>query len=339
MELFIKFQVPSDLLSFDPAPVGFEVLEPTSAERLEAVKDHVQAMLEMIKTAKAEELSGAREEAQYERYRSGSISSECGASMCDDGAEVLMEECKKSVPQRKGFRAFAARSSSRVAEAHTQSLSQSVNKSHVRRRMSNDQDKAERAPTDAKPRPRPTSTSSETPPQQPQPGQTQQPETGGVASDIAFRDYTRVPKEMDEKFETMDTDGSLRPTIIKPAEQWTKKAQKALLASPHVESLGADEQKSAKDAAFDLLDALTKSGALPVEHASLHIVVAATHCFDKSVLETVVQDNVNPIDKVERSTLIIASTVHQQPVEAIIAPDHIEKVQGKSPMLFLEDDA
>eukprot|EP00971_Amphidinium_carterae_P045348 892236-Amphidinium_carterae.1 len=91
---------------------------------------------------------------------------------------------------------------------------------------------------------------------------------------------------MDQKFEAMDTDGSLRPTIIKPGEMWSKRAQKALLASPHESCLDTDAQKLEKDAAFDLLDALTKSGALPVEHASLHIVVAATHCFDKSVLET-----------------------------------------------------
>ena len=55
----------------------------------------------------------------------------------------------------------------------------------------------------------------------------------------------------------------------------------------------------------------------------LHVVIAATHCFDKTVLETVGQDNVNPIDKVERSTLIMASTVHQVPVSSLIQPAHV----------------
>merc|ERR1712083_199159 len=98
---------------------------------------------------------------------------------------------------------------------------------------------------------------------------------------------------------------------------------------------GSEEQKKEKDAAFDLLDALTKSGALPLEHASLHVVVAATHCFDKTVTETVVQDNLDPISKVERSTLIMASTVHQKPAEALIKESQRQRVCASSPMLFL----
>merc|ERR1712107_52250 len=132
----------------------------------------------------------------------------------------------------------------------------------------------------------------------------------GVASgqsNIGTRDYTQVPRQMDEKFDKLDTDAALRPTIINPSETWIKKAQQSLLAKPKTSLLGRDEQKTEKDAAFDLLDALTKSGALPLTHASLHIVVAATHCFDKSVTETVVRDNINPIEKVERSSLIMAS--------------------------------
>ena len=53
-----------------------------------------------------------------------------------------------------------------------------------------------------------------------------------------------------------------------------------------------------------------RSGTLLVDHASLHVVLAATHSFDRSLMETLVEDNVNPIDKVERSALIMAGAVH-----------------------------
>lgn len=171
-------------------------------------------------------------------------------------------------------------------------------------------------------------------PQQSQSASQQASETGTASG----RDYTQVPKEMDERFERLDTDNQLRPTIISPEGSWTKRAQKALLASPTTSTLSADDQKKEKDAAFDLLDALTKSGVIPIDHASLHIVVAATHCFDKTVTETVVQDNVNPIDKVERSTLIMATTVHQKPAAALIRDAQLPRVSASSPLLFIKDE-
>ena len=109
------------------------------------------------------------------------------------------------------------------------------------------------------------------------------------------------------------------------------------MADPTTSTLTGDAQKKEKDAAFDLLDASTKSGGLPVEHASLHVVISATHCFDKTVVDTVVQDNVILIDKVERSTLMMASTVHQESVSSLIQPAHVERVSATSPQLFLED--
>ena len=69
----------------------------------------------------------------------------------------------------------------------------------------------------------------------------------------------------------------------------------------------AQEDERAKS--FELLDALSRSGALPFEHACLHVLVAATHCFGHSLLDTVVSRNVNPIEKLERSSLIINMTV------------------------------
>jgi len=54
-------------------------------------------------------------------------------------------------------------------------------------------------------------------------------------------------------------------------------------------TLGLDEQGKERQRAFDLLDALTKSGALSVDMASLHVVIAATHCFDKTLMNTLIQ--------------------------------------------------
>ena len=50
-----------------------------------------------------------------------------------------------------------------------------------------------------------------------------------------------------------------------------------LLGKASTASLSNTQQKSAKDEAFDLLDALTKAGALSCDHASLHVVCALSN--------------------------------------------------------------
>ena len=63
---------------------------------------------------------------------------------------------------------------------------------------------------------------------------------------------------------------------------------------------------------------ITGSGSIPCDDAELHVVLAATHCFDRTLLDTVVVDNVNPIDKAERSMLILASLIHGRPAEELV---------------------
>ena len=116
----------------------------------------------------------------------------------------------------------------------------------------------------------------------------------------------------------------MRPSKLAVGEAWTKKSQRALLGDPVEETLRAAEQRSEKDRAFDLLDALSCSGAIPLEACSLHAVVAATHCFDSSLMDTVVVKNVNPIEKLERSSLIVASTIQDAPAEALLCRDEIQ---------------
>ena len=93
------------------------------------------------------------------------------------------------------------------------------------------------------------------------------------------------------------------------------------------------EQKDEKNRAFDLLDALSRSGALPIEHASLHVVIAATHCFDKTLLDTVIQGNVNPIEKVERSVMLVATTVHNRDASEMILEDQRARFFTYTPKL------
>ena len=49
---------------------------------------------------------------------------------------------------------------------------------------------------------------------------------------------------------------------------------------------GPEDQRLGKQRCYDLLDALTKGGGLSIESATLHVVVAATHVFDKNLLNT-----------------------------------------------------
>lgn len=186
---------------------------------------------------------------------------------------------------------------------------------------------------------RPEAAASVTPPTPPAPTVRHDAASTGGDSVGETLDYTRIPAELDKKFESLDTDGALRATILKPGDPWTRTAQKGLLGSPSTQVMGTTEQRTEKHRAFDLLDALSKSGALAIDDASLHVVLAATHCFDKTLVDTVIQDNVNPIEKVERSLLIVGTTIHAQSAIAMLAPEQRDRFLTMSPQLASGDDA
>jgi hypothetical protein len=123
-------------------------------------------------------------------------------------------------------------------------------------------------------------------------------------------DYTKVPGKIDAKLNKLDRDGAVRPTKLIVGQSWHKTFYESLLSKASKVTLGEDELRTERSKAIDLLDALTKSGALPLEDAQLHVVNVVTHCFDKTLMRTVARDNINPIERVERTQLIIASVVH-----------------------------
>jgi hypothetical protein len=51
-------------------------------------------------------------------------------------------------------------------------------------------------------------------------------------------------------------------------------------------------------------------------------------------MDTVVQDNMNPIEKVERSSLIVSSVVHAQPPLELVRHNQLDRVRQFSPALF-----
>ena len=134
-------------------------------------------------------------------------------------------------------------------------------------------------------------------------------------------DYTRLPALLDAKLLALDTDSAVRSTRIDVGEVWTRRAQRALLAKPTSSTMGTDEQKQEKEKAFDLLDALSRSGDMPFDCAALHVILAVTHCFDASLMDTVVVKNVNPIEKLEHSSLLLATTIHDLPAERLVRSD------------------
>merc|ERR1711937_211832 len=64
-----------------------------------------------------------------------------------------------------------------------------------------------------------------------------------------------------------------------------------------------------------------------------HVVIAATHCFDQDLMDTVVKCNLNPIEKVERSLLIMANTIHQASIEDMTTPDNYSRISAATPEL------
>ena len=308
LELFIKYQIPSDLISFDGAS------DAAPATKVAVVKEYVQRMQQMIQSKKATELHAAAEEAVYAALpyasleSSGHIAAFDGISLGYASLSAPSSSSSSSSSYRSG--AVGGRSSSRAPAPPTTDSRAIVQKPT-----------AVAPPKNAS---APASTSS-----------TGVAESVDEDEDPDVFDFTTIPHVLDARFAQLDTDNALRPTIIKPDfSAWSKRSQASLLTSPASTTLYESQQKVEKNKAFDLLDALSRSGSLDVDDAFLHVFIAATHCFDKSLMDTIILDNVNPIEKVQRSLLIVSQTIHDAPLQSLIKSDQLESVQESSPGLF-----
>jgi len=150
-------------------------------------------------------------------------------------------------------------------------------------------------------------------------------------------DFTMIPKQLDQMFETHDKDGSVRSTILKTVGDWKRRRQDNLLSVPSTAIIDSASRKDERNKAIDLLDALSRSGSLPISSAELHVIVAVTHSFENDIMGTIIQDSINPIEKVEKTILILASTIHGIHYNTAAIPstsDHRNRLMASFPELF-----
>ena len=343
LQLFMEHQIPSDLLSWDgPA-------EAPQAEKLARVSELVARMRALIDKAKRRELGDARQQEAFRRAEANMTPADpfgdpfSGLDVRDDlcrAADPFGAPPPGAAPFASGPNPFAG------PDPFSPSASGMMMAAPATRSAARPSAPVPSAPPPAPspigaaappppPTPPPTTTPASSEPTPPREPTTTLPE-GDAGAGV---DYTRIPAQLDRRLEELDEDDALRPTIINPDDVWTRTRRKSLLAEPEEEDLDTDEQRTEKDKAFDLMDALSKSGSIPFEHASLHVVIAATHCFDDTLLETVIQGNVNPIERVEVSSLIVASTIHAAPAVELLMDDQRQRILANAPRLADDGDA
>ena len=328
LRVFIEYQIPSDLLSYEGD------LEADLEVKLETVKGHVKDIMGIIDDTTKEQLNEAAHEfvqQRLEKTSSSSSASSCEDEYMDGGGlfDQVLERGEKLDELVARSDSLQASSATFSRESRTSSPRKFSEKISLRREVKEaaPKSKSEQASSP------PTKTDSIQ-------GQKDDKEPVHIdkSSETSTVDFTKVPSTLDRRFEKLDTDNALRPTIINVGQRWEKRSLKSMRGKPTHKFLHPNDQDDEKAKCFDLLDALSCSGTLDIDCASLHVVVAATHCFDESIVNTVVQKNINPIEKMERSTLIVASTIHGKEVRRLIKPAHVAPIKNHSPQLLHETD-
>jgi hypothetical protein len=274
MKLFIEYQIPSDLMKFDGRN------EESREQKLTQVRLSTNAVKEIIEECKKNEFD--------ERERVAKI-------------QKLEEEAKPVyLPKKATFRSFTAVPAPVSAMAVSQaamfySPATSVEPPGA---VYDDQVLQEEA---MEPEPEPLNELE---------GMEQNTTEASRETNFSMSGYTSLPKRLDEAFENLKTFSSIKQTIIKVEGNYTRTRMKGLIGTAEKQGLMKEEQKGEMNRAFDLLDALSRSGEIPLEYSELHIVLGVTQCFDETLMNTIIKKNINPISEIEQTTLIMASIIH-----------------------------
>ena len=316
LKLFIEFQIPSDLMKFD----GEATLN--VKDQIQAVKTYTSNILEMIEDSKKQEYDARMKLAELSNEENGSLKVKKGRG-----------------GNRSSGYGIGARAPFELSDgfAIPQPMVASMAMPSAAPRMMMMPSPAPPASFAMPPPPPPVVQPA------PVPGNTAPANEANppvydellvnVESASSVLNYTTIPKTLETNFDVQNC-GSVRPTIIKVGPSFTKKSQMGLLQQPTTTSLDSDQQKTEKNKALDLLDALSRSGELIMDESSIHIVIVSTQCFDQTLINQVIQRDCNPIDLIERSTLVMAKAVHEKPVHELLVPSAVNTVKSNSPCLF-----
>ncbi|KAL7479988.1 hypothetical protein ACHAW6_005701 [Cyclotella cf. meneghiniana] len=332
MELFVEYQVPSDLLSYNGVTVNV-----ANADKINNVRQNVQAVIDVINSEKEKQLKAATLKTEM------AMDDAFQRAFQDDEEDT----CDTYSPQRlTAMRIQGAPRHARMGKVASSNVMPIIGscpippvammmKSHAyqpelaegERSFQYAQSEASSADMNANP-PTPLTTEKITTADQ----------DGAPSPFQNFVDFTLVPKILDAAVERIAKHTFLRTTVLKTSDNWVRNRQENLLTGLKKQKLNPEDVKKEKNKAFDLLDALSRSGSLPIKYSELHVIIAATHCFEKDVIDTIVCDNIDPIEKIEMSTILFASTVHGVAARDLIKDsDELRRLEGSTPLLLLQE--
>ena len=119
--------------------------------------------------------------------------------------------------------------------------------------------------------------------------------------------FMKIPEILDETFK----DGNDHAVLVNLSKIWEKRTTEFFIEDEVSEkSLLECDQEDERNSCFDLLDALTKSGTISISDATLQILIINNHAFDKNLIKTVIEDNLNPIESIKKSLFTLAKVLH-----------------------------
>ena len=328
MELFVDYQVPSDLLSYNGVTGNV-----ANEDKVSNVKQNVKSVMDVIDGEKEKQMKAAkhktdmaieeklqREEQDFGAFSVGAPMPAPAPSHTPQGFGSTRRRLKSAAPQMAMAAApemMPGHSSARFRSTENFVSSQPSSSNHYF------PDALESSPN---------VTETRAPKESVHVGNQQ-----GLLDQSNSIDFTLVPKILDSVIEKSGDASSLRSTVLKTSDNWVRSRQENILSRSMTQNMNPTDIKNEKNKAFDLLDGLSRSGSLPIKFSELHVVVAVTHCFEKDVIDTVVVDNVDPIEKIEMSTLLFASTVHGVPARDLIRDgEELRRLEGSVPLLLQE---